>query len=118
MGKDVEKARLELQNTEQAAAAQIRSLSSRLKSSWTSVEIARLSVEIARRTYELNEQGFLLGTVESLDLEESRNSLAGKRQALLESELSYQTMMLDLAAALNVDWKEFTRGASAARSVS
>jgi outer membrane protein TolC len=105
--KDVEKARLDLQSTEQAAAAQIRSLTARLKSSWTSVEIARLSVDIARRTYELNEQGFLLGTVESLDLEESRNSLSGKRQALLESELSYQTMILDLAAALNMDWKDF-----------
>jgi multidrug efflux system outer membrane protein len=104
-GANIEKARLDLQDIEKGAAAQIRSLTARLRDSWASIEIARLSVEIAERTYELHEQGFQLGTVESLALEDTRNSLAEKRQQLLRSELSYQTMMLDLAAALNVDWK-------------
>jgi outer membrane protein TolC len=101
----VEKARLGLKNAENEAAAQIRSLAAALRDSWASIEIARLSVEIAERTYELHEEGFRLGTVESLALEDTRNSLAEKRQQLLQSELAYQTMTLDLAAALNIDWK-------------
>ncbi|MDR1420136.1 MAG: TolC family protein [Treponema sp.] len=101
-GAELEKARIDLKNTEQAASARIRSLASALVNSWTSVEIARLSVEMARRTYELNEQGFLGGAVESLSLEESRNSLALRQQQLLESELSYKIMTLDLAAALDI----------------
>jgi multidrug efflux system outer membrane protein len=103
---NVEKARLELKNTENGAASQIRSLAAGLKNSWASIEIARLSVEIAERTYELHEEGFRLGAVESLALADTRNSLAEKRQQLLQSELAYQTMTLDLAAALNIDWKE------------
>jgi outer membrane protein TolC len=105
-GANIEKARLDLKNTENAAASQIRSLASRLRDSWASIEIARLSVEIAERTYTLHEEGFRLGTVESLALEDTRNSLAEKRQQLLQSELAYQTMTLDLAAAVHVDWKE------------
>ncbi|MDR1104858.1 MAG: TolC family protein [Treponema sp.] len=101
-GAELEKARIDLKNTEQAAAARIRSLASALVNSWTSVEIARLSVDMARRTYELNEQGFRGGTVASLALEESRNSLALRQQQLLESELSYKIMTLDLAAALDI----------------
>jgi outer membrane protein TolC len=98
-----EKARLDLKNIENGAASQIRSLAAALRDSWASIEIARLSAEIAERTYELHEEGFQLGTVESLDLENTRNSLAEKRQQLLRSELSYQTMMLDLAAALHIE---------------
>jgi outer membrane protein TolC len=105
-GANVEKARLDLKNIENGAASQIRSLTAGLKNSWISIEIARLSVEIAERTYELHEEGFRLGTVESLALEDTRNSLAEKRQQLLRSELAYQTMTLDLAAALNIDWKK------------
>jgi multidrug efflux system outer membrane protein len=105
-GTNIDKARLDLKNIENGAASQIRSLAAGLRNSWASIDIARLSVEIAERTYELHEQGFRLGTVESLDLEDTRNSLAEKRQQLLQSELSYQFMILDLAAALNVDWKE------------
>jgi outer membrane protein TolC len=103
---EIEKARLELQDMERAAAAQIRSLSAALADSWISVEIARFSLEIARRGYELSEEGFRLGTVSSLTLEESRNSLAEKQQALLESELAYRIMTLDLAAAVNIDRRE------------
>lgn len=103
---NVEKARLELRNTENGAASQIRSLAAGLRNSWAAIEIARLSVEIAERTYELHEEGFRLGTVESLALEDTRNSLAEKRQQLLRSELAYQTMTLDLAAALNINWRE------------
>jgi outer membrane protein TolC len=103
---EIEKAKLELRDMEQTAAAQIRSLSAALADSWISVEIARFSLEIARRGYELTEEGFRLGTVSSLALEESRNSLAEKQQELLESELAYKIMTLDLAAAVNIDRRE------------
>jgi hypothetical protein len=35
--------------------------------------------------------------------------MAQARQQLLEGELAYQTMNLDLAAALNIDWNALTR---------
>jgi outer membrane protein TolC len=103
---NVEKAKLDLKDTENQAKAEIRSLSGNLSNSWTSIEIARLQVEIAERTYELSEQGFRSGVLESLTLENSRNSLAQAQQQLLEVELSYMNTILDLAAALNVDWHE------------
>ncbi|GHV93559.1 hypothetical protein AGMMS50268_40620 [Spirochaetia bacterium] len=108
-GTEVDKARLDLKDREDAAASQIRSLTATLRNSWDSLEIARLRVKIAERTYELTEQGFRSGTVESLTLEEARNDLESARYQLLRGELAYQTTALDLAAALNVDWKTFTR---------
>jgi multidrug efflux system outer membrane protein len=101
---DVEKARLDLIDAESRAMREIRSLTENLKASWDSIEIARLRVEIAERAYELTAQGFRNGTVESLTLQEARNDMAKARQQLLEGELAYQTMCLDLAAALNIDW--------------
>jgi outer membrane protein len=103
---EVEKAKLDLRNTENQARAEIQSLSENLRNSWTSVEIARLQVGLAEQSYELSEQGFRNGVIESLDLENARNSLAEARQQLLEVELSYMNMILDLAGALNIDWQE------------
>jgi multidrug efflux system outer membrane protein len=100
----VEKARLDLKDTENRAMSEIRSLAENLRNSWEGLEIARLRVEIAERAHELTEEGFRNGTVESLILQEARNDMAQARQQLLEGELAYQTMILDLAAALNVDW--------------
>jgi multidrug efflux system outer membrane protein len=108
-GANVEKARLELQNIEDTASAQIRSYTVNLRNSWNSLEIARLRVSIAERTYELTEQGFRSGAVDFLDLESIRNDLASARQQLLERERDYQITTLDLAKALNRDWKQFTR---------
>jgi multidrug efflux system outer membrane protein len=102
----VDKAKLDLQIAEEAAVTQIRSLAANLRNSWDSIEIARLSLQTAERGYELTEQGFQNGTVESLVLEDARNNLASARQRLLQSELSYFNMTLDLSAALNTDWKE------------
>ena len=101
----VERAKLDLSITEDAAKTQIRSLTALLHNSWDSIIIARLSLEAARRGYELTEQGFRNGTVEYLTLEDARNNMANVRQRLLQSELSYFNMILDLSAALNVDWK-------------
>jgi multidrug efflux system outer membrane protein len=108
---EIEKARLELKNTEEAAAAEIRSLTVNLRSSWENLEIARLREEIARRSYEYSEQGFLSGSVEALILENSRKDLANARYQLLSGELNYQNQVLNLARAVNTDWRQFTRSA-------
>jgi len=101
----IEKARLDLAAAEDSARTQVRSLAALLRNSWNSIAIARLSLEAAQRGYELTEQGFRNGTVESLTLEDARNNMANARQRLLQSELSYFNMILDLSAALNMDWK-------------
>jgi len=76
-----------------------------LRNSWDSVRIARLSLEAAGRNYQLTEQAFNRGAVEVLVLQDSRNNMANARQRLLQTELSYFNMILDLSAALNTSWK-------------
>ena len=99
-----EKAMLDLTMTENSARNQIRSLTARLHNSWDSILIARLGYESAQRNYQLTELGFNNGTVEYLVLEDARNNMASARQRLFQSELSYFTMILDLSAALNINW--------------
>nr|AGS54065.1 TonB-dependent receptor [uncultured bacterium contig00007] len=108
------KAKLDLTMTEDAAKTQIRSLASLLRNSWSSIEIARLSLDVANRSYQMTDQGFRNGTVESLVLEDARNNMANAQQRLLQTELSYFNMILDLSAAINMDWKDLiqTYGAS------
>jgi len=101
----ITKAKLDLEAAESSAKTQIRSLTALLRNSWESIVIARLSLEAAQRGYQLTEQGFSNGTVEALVLEDARNNMANARQRLLQSELSYFNMILDLSSALNVDWK-------------
>jgi multidrug efflux system outer membrane protein len=108
---EIEKARLDLTNTEKTAAAEIRSLTVNLQNSWENLEIARLREEIARRSYEYSEQGFLSGSVEAMSLENSRNSMAEARNQLLRGELNYRNLVLDLARAINADWRQFIRSA-------
>jgi len=105
---EIEKAKLDLQNTETQAKTQIRSLVSNLNSTWESLEIARLRVSVAERTVEATSVGFRNGTVEFRELEDRRSDLSNARQRLLQEELSYQSLLLDLAAALNVEWKSLT----------
>jgi outer membrane protein TolC len=100
----IEKAKLDLSITEDSAKTQIRSLCSQLANSWDSIVIARLGLEAAQIGYQLTEQGFRSGTVESLVLEDARNNMASARQRLLQTELSYFNMILDLSAAINMDW--------------
>ena len=109
LDRNIEKARLDLKNVENNALNQIRTLTANLRNSWSTVEISRLQVQLAERTYELTEQGFQQGTVEYLTLEDTRNGMSEARQQLLSNELAYQNMILDLAAALNMDWKELMR---------
>ena len=107
---EVEKARLDLQNRETQAKTQIRSIVSNLQNTWGSLEIARLRMEIAQRTVEATEVGFINGTMSFQELEDRRNDLSDARQRLLQGELSYRFLLLDLAAALNVNWRTIARG--------
>jgi len=101
----IERAKLDLEITLASAITQITSLSALLRGSWDSVLLARLGYEVAQRTYQLTENGFNNGTVEALTLQDVRNNMANSRQRLLQAELSYFFMILDLSAALNADWK-------------
>ena len=101
----VEKAKLDLSSAENSAKTQMRSLCSQLRNSWDSILIARLSLTAAQRSYQLTEYGFNNGTVELLTLQDARNNMANARQRLLQTELSYFNMILDLSSALNIDWK-------------
>ena len=107
---EIEKARLDLQDTEILAKNKIRSLISNLQNIRESLEIAGLRLEIAGRTVEAADTGFRSGTVEFQELEKARKDLADARQRLLQGEYNYQSLLLDLAAAINVDWKTLTRG--------
>ncbi|MDR1400231.1 MAG: TolC family protein [Treponema sp.] len=98
----VEKARIDMQTIENNARNEIRSLTDSLRNSWFSIEIARLQVEIAEQTYSLSEEGFQQGVVETLTLEENRNSLSSAQDQLLSTEHTYYGFMLDLASALNI----------------
>ena len=102
----VEKARLDLEIAENSAKTQIRSLTSLLKNSWESILIARLNLQAAQRGYQLTEQGFQNGTVEALTLQDARNNMTSARQRLLQAELSYFNMILDLSSSINIDWKK------------
>jgi len=106
---EVEKARLDLQNIETQAKTEIRSLISNLRNTWESLEIARLRVDIAQRTVDVTDEGFRSGTVSFQELEDRRRDLSDARQSLLLGELNYQNLLLDLAAALNVEWRVLTR---------
>ena len=101
----VEKAKMDLYITENSATTQIRSLCALLRNSWDSISIAKLSLEAAQRSYQLTELGYQNGTVELLTLQDARNNMANARQRLLQTELSYFNMILDLSSALNIEWK-------------
>jgi outer membrane protein TolC len=98
----VEKARLELKNTEKNAVNTIRNLVMNLKTAWESIEIARLRAELAEQTYGLARAAFENGAEEYLALEAARNELALSRWEELREELSYKNTSLDLAAALSI----------------
>ncbi len=110
--RDIEKARLDLRDIENNAAAEIRSLTANLNNSWESIVIARLNIEIAELTYSLTEQGFQNGTVEFIELETARKDLLQSRQELLVQETGYKNMIFDLASALNLNWEDLMESGS------
>ena len=105
---EVEKALLDLQAIETRAKTEVRSLISNLRNTWESLEIARLRVDIAQRTVEAADEAFRGGAVAFQELEDRRRDLSEARQRLLHGELHYQNLLLDLAAALNVEWRTLT----------
>lgn len=100
---DIEKARFDLVDIENAAKNEIRNLCANLRNLWGTIEISRMQVNIAERSYQLTEQAFQQGAVEALTLEDSRNALTVARQQLLSAELAYKLGLLDLEAAVNAD---------------
>ena len=106
---EVEKARLDLENAESAAGTRIRSLVSNLNNLNASLEIAQLRVDIALRTVEATEDAFRNGTVSYRELEDRRRDLTDARQRLLDGEFQYRSLLLDLAAELNIDWRVLIR---------
>jgi outer membrane protein TolC len=105
----VEKAKLDLESTEETAKTLIRTLSALLHNSWDSILIARLGYEAAQLNYKLTEQGFNNGIIESLVLDDARSNMASARQRVYQSELSYFNTILDLSAAINMDWKNLVK---------
>jgi outer membrane protein TolC len=107
---EVEKARLDLKNTEDAAKNQIRALSENLRGLWEAIEISLLRARIAEETYRLTEQAFAAGAVEFLTLEDARVKLGEARGQLLSDRLAYKLLTLDLAGALNLNAEALTDG--------
>lgn len=103
---EYQKARLELQNTENSARQEIRSLAASISNTWAEVETARLQAGFAQRAYELASQGYRMGTMNFLNFETIRNRLTEARQQLLQSELNYKILVLDLASSLNMEERE------------
>jgi len=105
----IEKAKLDLESAETTAKTLIRTLTALLQNSWDSILIARLGYEAAQLSYSLTEQGFNNGIIESLVLDDARNNMTSARQRLYQSELAYFNMILDLSAAINMDWKNLVK---------
>jgi len=104
-----QKAVLELKDMENNARQEIRSYTDSINNTWTEVEIARLQASYARRAYELAEQSYRRGTMNFLDYETARNRLSDAQQQLLQSELNYKILVLDLASVLNIEEDELKK---------
>jgi outer membrane protein TolC len=105
-GAAYERALLELQNVERNARQEIRNYTESIRNTWAEVEIARQRVRYAERAYELAEQAYRTGSMNFLDYETMRNNLTQSRQKLLQSELAYKILVLDLASSLDMDESE------------
>jgi len=103
---EYQKAQMELQDMENNAKQEIRSYTNSIGIAWTELEITRFQADFAQRAYELAERAYRSGTMNFLDFETVRNRLTDARQQLLQSELSYKILVLDLASSLNMEEKE------------
>jgi outer membrane protein TolC len=100
---------LELKDLENNARQDIRSYTDSIANTWTEVEISRLQASYAQRAYQLAEQAYRRGTMNFLDFETARNRLSDAQQQLLQSELNYKILVLDLASALNMEEDELIK---------
>jgi multidrug efflux system outer membrane protein len=103
---DYEKALLELEDMKKNARQEIYSYTENIRNTWAEVGIVRLQVQYAQRAYELASQAYRSGTMNFLNYETMRNNLTVARQQLLQSELDYKILVLDLASSLDMDEAE------------
>ncbi|MDR0403443.1 MAG: TolC family protein [Treponema sp.] len=103
---DVEIAKIEFEDAWAKAQREIRFLCANLETAWNGTELARLQLEIAGRGYELSEEAYRVGAMSFVDFEISRNRYTEARQGLLDAELGYKLLVLDLAFALNISEPE------------
>ena len=103
---EYQKAQLELRNMENNARQEIRSFTDSINITWTELEIARFQSDFAQRAYELAERAYRSGTMNFLNFETVRNRLTDARQQLLQCELNYKILVLDLASSLNMEERE------------
>jgi multidrug efflux system outer membrane protein len=101
-----EKALLDLEDRERNARREIENAAESLRNTWAEVEIARLQNDYARRAFELASDAYRRGTMNFLDYEQIRNNQNDARQQLLQSELNYRILALDLALSLNMEAEE------------
>ncbi|MDR2808291.1 MAG: TolC family protein [Spirochaetaceae bacterium] len=101
----LEKAQLDLKNTEQQTMLAIRLRAATLNNSWQNVENLRSRLNVAQKSYDLQERDFRAGAVGYSTLEDSQKALYEAQYRLLQGEVSYWNAILDLATAINVDWK-------------
>ena len=103
---EYQKAILELENMERNARQEIRFFTENIGDTWTEVEINRLQVQNSQRAYQLAEQSYRAGGMNFFNFETTRNRLTEARQQLLQSELNYILLVLDLALILNLTAEE------------
>ncbi|HDQ15031.1 MAG TPA: TolC family protein [Sediminispirochaeta sp.] len=101
--REEKKAALSQQALINSAELEIRNLAGNLEQARRSMEISTLQLEIAERSFELNQAGFERGTVERLELEESRKELLSARIDLLEGKYHYLVGLIELRRALGTD---------------
>jgi outer membrane protein TolC len=99
--REVEQARLQLQEIMDSAEQDIHTLVMQLEGYLENIEITAFSVELAQRTYEMTESAYEFGTKELLDLEDAQNKLLSANEDLLQSRYSYLSGLIDLEYALN-----------------
>jgi len=98
---NVQKQRIQLQDTLESAEQEIRTLLMELEGSKEKIEITELSVDLARENYEMVEAAFKTGTREILDVEDAQNKLFSAEQDLIISRYGYLSGILELENALN-----------------
>ena len=101
-----EKALLDVADRERSARREILNAAENVRNTWAEVEIARLQNDYARRAFELAADAYRRGTMNFLDYERVRNNQTEARQQLLQSELNYRILVLDLALSLNMETEE------------
>jgi outer membrane protein TolC len=106
---EAQKARIELADAAETDWREIHSLCADLETGWRQVEIARLQEEVAERSYALSREAYNRGTIGFLDYETAGNKRTEANVQLLQSELDYRLLVLELASRFNIS-EEQLRG--------